>query len=128
MRKKPSLTPAVLPQRPKPPRGLPGHAAALWGSIVGDFPATHFRGANLALLETLCRCWARVQECDAAIAADGLFPDGRAHAAIKVQAQAWAEMRSCGTKLRLNINSTMRSEAAAARPNPKHALRKPWEA
>jgi phage terminase small subunit len=124
MTRKPTLTPTAIRQRPAPPKGYP--FPGFWRSIVIDFAPDHFRGANLALLENLCAAYAMARQCDALIEANGLLVDGKANAAIAIRKDAWLEMRLCSTKLRLTISSTMRSDAAAARPDPKHSLKKPW--
>ena len=113
--------------RPAPPAGFPKEAAALWQSVVADYPVKHFRGANLALLETFCRARAFVSECDAAIKEHGLLIEGKANPAVGMRAQAWAEMRHCATKLRLAISSTLRAESKAARASESERLAKPWE-
>ena len=123
---KPTLTAVRLPQRAAPPRDLPPVAAKLWRSVVLDYPPGHFSAANLALLETLCRAWDLADGCNKAIAAEGLFPSGKAHPAIAVRGDAWAQIRGCATKLRLAMSSVERANAAV-RPDAKHALPKPWE-
>ncbi len=113
--------------RPEPPAGLPKQAAELWRAIVAEYPASHFRGANLVLLETFCRARAFVTECDRAIKEHGLLIEGKANPAVGMRVQAWAEMRHVATKLRLAISSTLRAEAKAARPSETEKLEKPWE-
>jgi P27 family predicted phage terminase small subunit len=120
-------TAASLPRRPEPPTGLPKDAREAWRAIVSEYPAKHFRGANLIILETFCRARAFVIECDKAIARDGLLIDGKRNPVVGMRATGWAEMRACATKLRLSISGTLRAEAAAARPDPNAGLRKPWE-
>ena|SRR5687768_2883541 len=123
-----SSTEAHLPARPEPPAGLPKDAAAIWCSIVSEYPPKHFRGANLVLLENFCRARAFVAQCDRHIRRRGLVIKGRANPAVAMRTAGWAEMRACATKLRLAISSTLRAESVAARPNEANALRKPWEA
>lgn len=120
-------TTTPLPRRPEPPAGLPRAACTVWRSIVSEHPAKHFRGANLVLLETFCRARAFVSACDEHIAEHGLLIDGKRNPVVGMRATGWAEMRACSTKLRLALSSTVRAESAKARPNEKHALRKPWE-
>jgi Phage terminase, small subunit len=129
MRTEPNLTstPTALPQRPQPPGALPKDAAAFWRQIVLCYPPHHFEGANLGLLEQLCRARAFVAQCDRGIARRGLLIKGRLNPLIGARASGWAEVRACCTKLRLAISSTVRAEAAKARPDPRHSLRKPWE-
>ncbi len=128
-KQKPDLasTPTVLTLRPEPPAGLPAAACAVWRAIVLEYPAKHFRGANLVLLETFCRARAFVCQCDRHIAKHGLLIDGKRNPVVGMRATGWAEMRACATKLRLALSSTIRAETAAARPSEKHAMRKPWE-
>jgi hypothetical protein len=80
----------------------------------------------LALLETFCRTWALVGQCDQLIAEEGLLKGDKVHPAVAVRALGWAEMRHCATKLRLSISGTLRADSAAVRPDPTNALRKPW--
>ncbi len=120
-------TPTALPQRPQPPRGLPKDASAHWRQIVALYPVDHFQGANLGLLEQLCRARAFVAQCDRGIARRGLLLKGKLNPLIQARASGWAEVRACCTKLRLAISSTTRAEAAGARSDPKHQLRKPWQ-
>lgn len=122
-----SSTPTTLPQRPKAPRGLPAVARRVWVAIVADYRPGHFTAANLVLLEQLCRARALVEECDQRIARRGLLLKGKANPLLQVRAQGWAEVRACATKLRLAISSTVRAEAAAARPDENAGRRKPWE-
>lgn len=81
----------------------------------------------MVLLETFCRARAFVNECGKAIAEKGLLIEGKANSAVAMRTARLAEMRACATKLRLAISSTVRAESAKARPNEKHALRKPWD-
>jgi hypothetical protein len=120
-------TPTTLPQRPKPPRGLPALARRLWVEIVADYKPGHFTAANLVLLEQLCRARALVAQCDRQIARGGLLVEGKANPLLQIRVQAWAEVRACATKLRLAISSTVRAESAAARPDENAGKRKPWE-
>jgi hypothetical protein len=120
-------TTSTLPQRPKPPRGLPALARRVWTEIVGDYRPGHFTAANLVLLEQLCRARALVAECDGQIERGGLLVDGKANPLLQVRVQGWAEVRACATKLRLAISSTVRAESAAARPDENAGKRKPWE-
>ena len=127
-----SPTPTPIPRRPEPPSGLPEASCTLWNAIVSEYPVKHFRGANLLLLEQLCRAAAFVKECDEHIRKHGLLIQSgeasKANPAIQARASAWAEVRACCTKLRLSISGTLRAESAKARPSEKHAMRKPWEA
>ncbi len=66
-------------------------------------------------------------ECDKHVAEHGLLIDGKRNPVVGMRATGWAEMRACATKLRLALSSTLRAESAAAKPNEKHALRKPWD-
>lgn len=124
-----SAVPTPLPARPAPPRGLPTVARETWIAIVNDYRPGHFSAANLILLEQMCRARALIEQCDRHLARKGLLIQGkRANPLIGVRAQAWTEVRACATKLRLAISSTLRAEAAAARPDPAGAGRKkPWE-
>jgi phage terminase small subunit len=122
------LTIADIPGRPKAPRELPRPGAELWRSIVAAYPVEHFTGANLALLESLCQSHCLIRELDKAIAKEDLFCEGRPHPAIAMRQNERKSFMSLATKLRLPISATMRAEAAAARPDAKNALRKPWEA
>lgn len=119
--------PSSLPQRPRPPAGLPVSGRKTWQGIVGDYPPRHFSAANLILLEQLCRARVLIEQCDRQIAQEGLLLRGRANPLLQVRAQAWAEVRACATKLRLAISSTVRAEKAAARPDANAHLAKPWE-
>lgn len=119
-------TPTSLPQRPEPPRGLPKDAAAHWRSITALYAPDHFQGANLGLLEQLCRAHAFVAQCDRGIRRRGLLVRGKLNPLITARASGWAEVRACCTKLRLAISSTMRKETAGARPDARNALEKPW--
>lgn len=120
-------TPTQLPQRAAPPAWLPKEAKAYWLQIVACYPPDHFVGANLGLLEQLCRARAFVAQCDRGIARRGLLIKGKLNPLVRARASGWAEVRHCCTKLRLAISSTTRSDAAKARPDPRQALRKPWE-
>jgi P27 family predicted phage terminase small subunit len=117
----------ALPRRPEPPDALPAAGRKLWREIVSEYPARHFRGANLMLLEQLCRAHAFAKSCDRVIARRGLVIGTRANPAVAMRATAWTEIRACVTKLRLSISGVMRADNAAARPDPKHGIRKPWE-
>jgi len=109
------------------PQSLPKSARAVWDSVVADYPRGHFSGANLALLEQMCRAWALAADCDKEIGGRGLLIDGKVNPLLQVRVQAWAEVRACATKLRLAISSAIRRDAKAARPDPNAKLRKPWE-
>lgn len=115
------------PRRPRSPATLSPRSRALWESIVRDYPPKHFTGANLQLLENLCQAAGLVDDCNEQIAAHGLLIDGRANPAVAMRQQGWAEMRHCCTKLRLAISSLHDPDSAQARPDPRHALQKPWE-
>jgi len=121
-----TATTTKLPQRPAAPAGMPAIARATWVAVLNDYPPRHFSAANLVLLEQLCRARALVVQCDRGIARKGLLVKGRANPLQQVRVQAWAEVRACATKLRLAISSTVRAEAAAARPDEKAKLAKPW--
>jgi phage terminase small subunit len=121
-----SVVPSALPQRPRPPASLPANAKRVWRAIVGDYRPGHFTAANLVLLEQFCMARALVAECDRRIGRR-LLLKGRANPLLQVRGQAWAEVRACATKLRLAISSTVRAEAAAARPDENAGERKPWE-
>jgi hypothetical protein len=69
---------------------------------------------------------ALVAECDRRIGRR-LLLKGKPNPLLQVRVQAWAEVRACATKLRLAISSTVRAEAAAARPDENAGKRKPWE-
>lgn len=119
---------ATLPQRPEPPAGLPSSAKALWRSITREYAIDHFRGANLMLLEQLCKAYAFGQQCERAVKRRGIVINGKPNPAVAMRNAAWAEVRACCTKLRIAISGTMRAEHAGARSDPKHGMRKPWEA
>ena len=119
--------PTPIPQRPEPPAGLPKDAAAQWRAIVALYPPDHFRGANLLLLEQLCRARSFVAQCDRGIRQRGLLVRGRINPLIAARATGWAEVRACATKLRLAISSTVRADSARARPDPSSGITKPWE-
>lgn len=116
-----------LPQRPEPPAELPKDARALWISIVADYEPRHFRGANLVLLENLCRAHSLVRQCDRLIKRRGLLIGGKKNPAVEMRATGWAEMRACATKLRLSISALQRADSAKVRPDERQSLRKPWE-
>lgn len=118
---------SLLPQRPEPPSGLPASAKALWRSIVREYAIDHFRGANLMLLEQLCKAHAFAQQCERLLKRRGIVVNGKPNPAVAMRNAAWAEVRACCTKLRVAISGTMRAEHAAARPDAKHSMRKPWE-
>lgn len=122
-----TATATKLPQRPEPPADLSESAASVWRLIVKEYPPKHFKGANLILLETFCRARAFVTECDREIEEKGLLIDGKRNPVVAMRASGWAEMRACATKLRLALSSTLRAESAAAKPNDRHGLEKPWE-
>ena len=128
MATKRNLSVPDIPGRPKAPRDLPRPGAALWRSIVAAYPVEHFTGANLALLEALCHSHSLIRELDKLIAKTDLLSEGRPHPAIAMRQAERKSFMSLATKLRLPISATMRSEAAAARPDAKNARRKPWEA
>lgn len=121
-------TVTTLPVRPEPPAALPASAKALWRSITREFPADHFRGANLMLLEQLTKAHGFALQCERNIKRRGIIVDGKPNPAVQMRNASWAEIRACCTKLRISISGTMRAEHAGARSDPKHALRKPWEA
>lgn len=116
-----------MPQRPKPPAGMPLVGRKTWRAIVGDYPVKHFTAANLVLLEQLCRARVLVAQCDRRIAKKGLLIGGKINPLQQVRAQAWAEVRACATKLRLAISGFTRADSAKARPDENAHLRKPWE-
>src|SRR5688572_29713458 len=116
---------SALPTRPTAPPGLPAEAKKVWESIVIDYPPKHFRGANLPILEQFCRAHALAAECDRAIESAGLLVDGKPNPTIYIRTQAWREMRSASTKLRLTISSLQRADSAKARPNAANHLSKP---
>lgn len=123
-----TAVPAALPQRPKPPAGLPAAARKVWQAVVKDYKPGHFQtAANLMLLEQFCRARALAVQCDRRIAKQGLLVRGKVNPFIAVRAHAWAEVRACATKLRLPISSTVRAEHATARPDETAGRRKPWE-
>jgi phage terminase small subunit len=123
-RKKP---PSQTPGKPQPPRTLKPEGRALWIEITALYPADHFAGANLALLSSLCRAHQVIDECDHLVDRNGIFTEGRANPALAVREIERRSFISIAMKLRLPISSTMRSDTADARPDPKHSLRKPWE-
>lgn len=123
-----NLSIPAIPGRPKAPRDLPRPGAALWRSIVATYPVEHFTGANLALLEALCHSHSLIRDLDKRIAKAGPFHEGKPNPAIAMRQAERKSFMSLATKLRLPISATMRAEAAAARPDAKNALRKPWEA
>jgi phage terminase small subunit len=116
-----------LPSRPVAPDVLPARGKALWRDIVASFPPAHFDAANRELLTELCLSLALVRECDARISKQPFSDDGKPNPAIKVRAEELKAVMSLAGKLRLPISSTLRSETKAAKSDPKHALRKPWE-
>ena len=120
-------TVSKLPLRPRPPRGLPADASAIWRQIVAEYPPKHFRGANLVLLENFCRARAFAAQCDEEIRKHGLLINGKANPVVQMRTAAWAEQRACATKLRLAISSLQRADSAKVRPSEAHALRKPWD-
>ena len=61
-------------------------ARPVWRSIVIEYPARHFRGANLILLETFCRARAFVSECDKHIEQHGLLIDGKRNPVVAMRA------------------------------------------
>jgi hypothetical protein len=124
MPRKPTLITTSIRQRPAPPQGY--RFPAFWRSITADFAPDYFRGANLAILENLAAAYATSRACDVLIEENGLLVDGKANPAIAIRRDCWTEMRACSTKLRLAISATTRADTAAARPDPKHSLPKPW--
>ena len=58
-------------KRPPPPDDLPAGAAALWVSICAGVDANYFAGADLTLLEALCRADSQKRACDAIVERDG---------------------------------------------------------
>jgi hypothetical protein len=110
-----------------PPSDLPAEGRRLWLSVTEQYPADHFQGANGALLENLCRAHALIRECDNLIAEQGAFCEGSPNPALAVRAAERRSFMALSTKLRLSISAIMRADDAGARPDAKHALRKPWE-
>jgi phage terminase small subunit len=119
--------PIPTPPAPAAPNVLPATGRALWRDIVALFPVDHFDAANRELLTEFCLSVALVRECDQRIAVQPFGDDGRPNPAIKVRAEELKAVMNLAAKLRLPISSTMRSETKAARSDPKHALKKPWE-
>lgn len=119
---------AVLPTRAQPLRRLSKHSRDLWRSIASEYPAGHFAGANLPLLEAFVRSADEVLQYDTIVYAEGLFVDGAPHPAVSVRRATVLQMASLAVKLRLSISSTLRADAKDARRDPEQALRKPWAA
>ena len=61
------------------------------GQIVAEYPAKHFRGANLVLLENFCRARAFAAQCDEEIRKHGLLIEGKANPCVQMRTAAWAE-------------------------------------
>jgi len=113
---------------PRPPADLSPLGVETWDAIVGGYPADHFAGANLLILEQLCRARCMAADCDRIIASTGLLTEsGAANPAVAMRTAAWSSIRGCATKLRLSINATRESNSADARPDPTAAMAMPWD-
>lgn len=108
-------------KRPKPPAYLNARDKRRWQELVDDYPAGHFRPADLELIAHHV-CLERVAE-DAYRTLDKASPAQRAKA-LREHRQAVAALESSGTKLRLYPSTRMRHERATVN---KTGGKRPWE-
>ncbi len=114
-------------KHPDPPATLAPAGAEVWRSTVRLFPPGYFDAPNRVLLSQFCEQVAHIGECTEAIRQHGLLIAGRANPAVAMRSNALTHCRALAEKLRLPISSTIAKDASAAKSNPKHSLKKPWE-
>lgn len=121
--------PAVLPQRPGPPRGkLDTAGRRRWRALVNELPTDRLRSSDLLLLADMITAEQGVAECDKLILQHGqvIGPGVKANPAVYLRQSHLRSIVQIQRALRLCPSMRKRQEAADLQV--KVSPKKPWEA
>lgn len=107
----PAHNPGATP-RPLPARSLDKAAAALWHRVVSAYPGDYFGAGDLPLLREFCHTSETLlPECNSRIEAGAI--DAGAIRELSTRTMLVKELATLASKLRLNVSSRSRPDAAS---------------